>query len=238
MPGIETRRIEATAARLRDWAVEAALPLWAGAGFDRLRGRFQERLTLEGRPIVDVPIRLMVQGRQIYAFGVAKRRHLHPGALDLVEQAYATMVHQYHRADGRDGWVFAVNSNGTVANGTRDLYAHAFALLGIASFVEATGKQEALTVADDTLTYLDTTMRAGHGGYVDAIPPHDALRRQNPHMHLFEGLLALWRVSAERRYLLRAEEIFELFRKSFFQAGNGVLGEYYDSQLKIGRAHV
>lgn len=221
------------ATALRDWATRSALPLWASVGFNKAQRRFHERLTLDGRPIVDVPIRLMVQARQIYTYSIASRRGWYPGAIDLVEQAYATMVREYYRADGRDGWVFAVHRDGTVADSKRDLYAHAFVLLGVATFVAATGKRGALAIADETLNYLDAAMCAPQaGGYVDALPPQDATRRQNPHMHLFEGLLALWEVSAEHRYLSRAQEMFELFRKNFFQASDGVLGEYYDSTLR------
>jgi mannose/cellobiose epimerase-like protein (N-acyl-D-glucosamine 2-epimerase family) len=34
-------RLEPTAAVLVDWAIDEALPLWATAGFDAERGRFE-----------------------------------------------------------------------------------------------------------------------------------------------------------------------------------------------------
>lgn len=232
---MRSTRSEAAAARLRDWAVQQALPLWASAGFDGEHGRFEERLTLQGKRIVDVPIRLMVQARQIYCYGLAARRGWHEGALALVETAFDSMIRDYHRRDGADGWVFAIHRDGGVADGKRDLYAHAFVLLAIASYVRATERREALRVADDTLAYLDRNLRAPAGGYLDAMPPADALRRQNPHMHLLEGLLALWSVSGEDRYLVRAEEMFELFCARFFQHEFGVLTEYFDAKLKPAR---
>jgi mannose-6-phosphate isomerase len=225
--------LEEAREKLRSWVVRDALPLWAAAGFDQERGRFEERLTLDGRPIVDVPIRLLVQARQIFSFGVAKRSGWHKGAGDLVEAAYASMVSDYHRADGKDGWVFSIRRDGAVADPRRDLYGHAFVLLAIASYVAATGKRGALGLADETLDYLDRAMRAQYGGgYVEAVPSPDAVRRQNPHMHLFEGLLALWLVSNQPRYLARAESLFELFCTKFFQPRHGVLGEYYDEKLQ------
>jgi mannose/cellobiose epimerase-like protein (N-acyl-D-glucosamine 2-epimerase family) len=36
-----------------------AFPMWAKAGFDRERGRFEERLSLRGARVRQVPIRLM-----------------------------------------------------------------------------------------------------------------------------------------------------------------------------------
>ena len=83
-----------------------------------------------------------------------------------------------------------------VADPRRDLYAHAFVLLAIASYVGATGNRRALSLADETLAFLDDHMASPDGGgFVEQLPPLGGVRRQNPHMHLFEALLALWECS-------------------------------------------
>jgi mannose-6-phosphate isomerase len=226
------QRLVPAANRLREWAVRAALPLWASQGFDVEHGRFEERLSLQGERIADAPVRLMVQARQIYSYGLAARRGWHDGAHELVERAYGSMVREFHRRDGRDGWVFSIDRDGNVVDATRDLYAHAFVLLGVASYVGAGGSRDALAVADETLAYIENHLRADAGGYFDAEPRPDALRRQNPHMHMLEGLLSLWASSGERRYLVQAEKIFELFATRFFQPIGGVLVEYFDDRLQ------
>ncbi|HXX01471.1 MAG TPA: AGE family epimerase/isomerase [Candidatus Acidoferrales bacterium] len=224
--------IHRAAVRLRKWAIEQALPLWANAGFDRKSGRFEERLSLSGQPVFDVQQRLMVQARQIYSYGLAARRGWHARAATLLAESYASMIRDYQRSDGRDGWVFSVHRDGSVADSRRDLYAHAFVLLAVASYIMATGRREALAVADEILDFLDQHMAAPlAGGYIDAFPAVDALRRQNPHMHMLEGLLSLWTSSGEERYLARAKNIFELFARHFFLPGYGVLAEYFDPGL-------
>lgn len=223
--------IEPAAARLLRWAVEQALPVWARAGFDEEHERFEERLTLEGARLPDVPIRVMVQARQIHCYALAARKGWHRDAESLVRRAYAAMVRDYRRRDSAPGWLFSIGRNGRPVGMQRDLYAHAFVLLAIGSYVGATGDRGALALADETLAWLDRDMRAAHGGYVDAIPPIDAMRRQNPHMHLFEALLNLWMHAREARYLERAGDMFELFAKRFFQADPGVLIEYLDDRL-------
>jgi mannose-6-phosphate isomerase len=223
--------IEAVATRLRAWAVDRALPLWADAGFDRKHERFEERLTLTGGRLADVPIRLMVQARQIHSYALAKRRGWHGDAEDLVRCAYRSLVRDFHGRDGEPGWLFSVHRDGRPADTRRDLYGHAFVLLAIGSYVGATGDRAALSLADETLAYLDRHMRARHGGYLDSVPPLDAMRRQNPHMHLFEGLLNLWTHSREAHYLERAAEMFGLFAGHFFQPDPGVLVEYFDDEL-------
>ena len=220
-------------ARLRDWAVQQAFPLWAGPGFDHEHGRFEERLSLRGTRIADVPIRLLVQARQIYAYGLASERDWYSDGQALIEQAYASMIRDFYRRDSKGGWVFTIFPNGAVADLRRDLYTHAFVLLAIASYIKATGKTEALSLADETLSYIDGQMRAAAGGgYLDSLPALDGLRRQNPHMHMFEGLLSLWSSSRQPRYLARAGEMFGLFTSRFFDSNYGTLGEYYNAKLE------
>lgn len=215
------------------WMREQALPLWAASGFDGEAGRFEEGLTFGREPRRQVPIRLLVQARQIFVFALANRRQWHPGSEELVERAFAAMKRDYFRPDGRDGWAFSIARDGSVVDATRDFYADAFVLLAVASYVQATGSQEALAVAHETITFLEREMTAPlGGGYLEALPPREGSRRQNPHMHLFEAMLALWECSGDHRFLKGSGQLFDLFLARFFQAGQGVVVEYFDSALK------
>jgi mannose/cellobiose epimerase-like protein (N-acyl-D-glucosamine 2-epimerase family) len=225
-------RLEPAAAALVDWAIDAALPLWATAGFDAEHGRFEERLTLSGGPLPDVPLRLMSQTRQIHVYALAARRGWHAGARALAERGFASMVRDYRARDDGAGWIFSIRRDGAIADARRDLYSHAFVLLAIASYVEATGHREALALADETLAFIERHMTAPEGGgFVEELPLNGGVRRQNPHMHLFEGLLALWECSHQERYLARATELFDLFATRFFR-DPGVVGEYFTADLR------
>src|SRR5215831_11167926 len=220
------------AAALLGWASDAALPLWAEAGFDREQGRFEERLTLRAERLPTVPLRLMSQARQVYAYAVADKRGWYPDAGALVERAYASMERDYHRRDGRAGWIFSIRRDRSIADHRRDLYTHAFVLLAIAAYVETTGKREALNLAEETLAFVEGRMVAAQGGgFVEELPLSNGVRRQNPHMHLFEALLALWACSGDDRYLDGAGRLFELFASCFFRSDHGVLGEYFTADL-------
>lgn len=225
-------RLQPAAAALVDWAIDAALPLWATAGFDAEHGRFEERLTLAGGRLPDVSLRLMSQARQIHAYALAARRGWHADALALVERAFASMVRDYRGRDDRAGWIFSIRRDGAIADERRDLYTHAFVLLAIASYVEATGDREVLALADETLAFIERHMTAPEGGgFVEELPPNGGMRRQNPHMHLFEGLLALWECSRQEPYLARTTELFDLFATRFFR-DPGVVGEYFAADLR------
>jgi hypothetical protein len=53
---------------LLSWANNSDLPFWGADGADAAPGDFHEWLDLAGGPVVDVPKRLMVQGRQLYVY--------------------------------------------------------------------------------------------------------------------------------------------------------------------------
>jgi mannose-6-phosphate isomerase len=214
------------------WLREHALPLWSGAGFYSDQGLFAEQLSFSLQPIVEMPTRLTVQARQIFVYGLAARRGWLKGGMSIVEQAYAAMRRDYLRRSEGGGWAFAAFRDGGLADGTRDFYAHAFALLGIASYSQATGDRLALVLAEETLSFLDSTMASPAGGYIETLSGAAGFRRQNPHMHLFEALLALWEASGELGFLKRADRVFELFASRLFQAKDSVLPEYFDDNLK------
>ena len=217
--------------RLRAWAVDDALPFWATAGFDAANGRFEERLAIDGDRL-SVPIRLMVQARQIYVYATAARLGWNPGSTALVERAFESMVRDFLAPDGKEGWVFAIDRGGAVVDARRELYAHAFVLLAVASFVQATGQTGRLAIANRTLAFIDENMRAERGGYLECFPSAGGHRRQNPHMHLLEGLLALWSASSDERYLQRAGRVVDLFEARFFRPSFGALCEYLDDELR------
>ncbi len=213
------------------WTKNEALPFWGTTGVDELRGGFHERLDLAGAPIVDVPKRLMVQGRQLYVFCHAGLLGWFTDARRLADLCVEYMLAGFYRRDGEPGFVHSLAPDGGIANATRDTYAHAFALLGLAWYHRLTGDAQALKIVDETLAFLDRSLASDRGGYLDALPRPDALRRQNPHMHLFEAFIALHQATGDARFLARGAEIFGVFSTGLFQPSVGALVEFLTEDL-------
>jgi mannose/cellobiose epimerase-like protein (N-acyl-D-glucosamine 2-epimerase family) len=213
--------------RLRRWLVGTALPLWIDRGFDAGASGFHERLDFDAQPIAHVPRRLTVQARQIFVYARAVQRGWSNDS-EKVGKAFDAMVSRYHRADSGPGFVFSVDGGGRIVNGSRDLYGHAFVLFAAAAYHRLTGDAQAIGLADDTLAYIDAAMAAPAGGYFDYAPDPPDILRQNPHMHLFEALLALYEATGRRDYLDRADRIFGHLKTKFFQPASGTLPEYFD----------
>ena len=183
------------------WIKHEALPFWGTVGVDHTRGGFHERLDLQGNPIHDVPKRLMVQGRQLYVYCHAGVLGWHSDAQRLADRCVEYMVKSFYRRDGNPGWVHSLAPDGGIASAARDTYGHAFALLGLAWYYRWTNDTQALKIVNETLMFMDETLVCDRGGYFDAIPLPDAIRRQNPHMHLFESFIALYQATSDGKYL-------------------------------------
>jgi mannose/cellobiose epimerase-like protein (N-acyl-D-glucosamine 2-epimerase family) len=218
----------AAAARLKSWVVEEALPLWGEAGFDPARGGFVERLTFEGKPLLDTPRRAMVQARQIYVFSHAALIGWRPQGAAIALEAAHRLIDRYHGSDGGAGWVFSVHPDGAVHDARRDFYAHAFALFGLAWAYKLAAEPRFLSAALATLEVLDRHFKSPGGGYHSALPADEARREQNSHMHLFEAMLAWFEATRREMFLARAAELHELMAARFFQSRTGILAEYFD----------
>jgi mannose-6-phosphate isomerase len=87
---------------------------------------------------------------------------------------------------------------------------------------------------DKVIAFLDEHLAAGDGSFLEGVPA-SVPRRQNPHMHLFEALLALHETIAHPQALERAARLRALLTEKFMDAASGTLGEYFDAEWRPWR---
>ncbi|MGF1631392.1 MAG: AGE family epimerase/isomerase [Kiloniellaceae bacterium] len=222
-------------ARLRPWLRDVLLPFWATAGFDPAAGAFVEKFGLSGAPSAEDYTRVRVQARQIYVFSHAAAAGLSDVGFAPAQRAFAFL--EEHAWDGGEGgWFHRLNLAGEPLDRSKDSYDHAFLLLAMAWLYRAGGDARVLRRAEETMDFLDVALGQARGGAFDGyseqqVAPDAALplpRRQNPHMHLLEAFLALYEASDDPRWLNRAESIYGLFQRYFFDAAGGQLIEFFD----------
>lgn len=207
----------------RSWLYEEALPLWGDIGVDDEHG-FVELLAPDGS-VPDIGYkRLFVQARQVYVFSHAYLTG-YPAGLEVARQGWDFLRQHGWRTDG--GWVRRLGRHGQVLDPTLDLYAQATMLFAMAWWIKASNEVSALQFADLTLEAIDERLALGPGAGCLSERGPAATLLQNPHMHLFEALLALHSVTGAARFKARAAEILELFDSAFFDDDTGTLAEYY-----------
>jgi mannose/cellobiose epimerase-like protein (N-acyl-D-glucosamine 2-epimerase family) len=214
-------------AKLKARIIDHSLPLWSTEGWDHATGGFIDRLHQDGRADRLAPRRVFVQARQIYCFAKAAEIGWYPQGREIALKGLEYLLSKAKSPDGRPGFVHALSHDGSVLDPRRDTYGHAFVLLALSS-VHALGRDAQVRAEIDALCgYLDSQLRSPHGGFLEGSPAAMP-RRQNPHMHLFEAMIAAFDATHDSVFQNRAGDFFALFLANLYDKQKQVLGEYFE----------
>jgi mannose/cellobiose epimerase-like protein (N-acyl-D-glucosamine 2-epimerase family) len=209
------------------WLTDQAWPLWLEHGVDWQRGAFHEHLDPASLQCAASFRRLRVAARQTYVFSIAARSGI-PHAKEAVELGLDFLQGPARLPDGGFAWRFDLDNR--PIDLTRDLYDHAFVLLAFSAAAEVAGadrvRADAIALAD----HVAAQFVHPNGGYRESIPDTQP-RRQNPHMHLFEALLAASDAFGGEPFFSYASGLAALFAARLFQPKEGALPEYFDEAL-------
>jgi mannose/cellobiose epimerase-like protein (N-acyl-D-glucosamine 2-epimerase family) len=214
-------------ARLKARMIDHALPLWSGEGWDRATGGFIDRLSPDGRADAQAPRRIMVQARQIYCFAKAAQMGWYPQGREVALKGLDYLLTKAKSPDGKPGFVHVLTPEGAVLKPGRDTYDHAFVLLALATVYALDRDAQIRGEIDALCHFLDTQLRSPHGGFLEGLPA-SMPRRQNPHMHLFEAMIAAFDATHDNVFQNRAGDFFALFLTNLYDKQKQLLGEYFE----------
>ena len=212
---------------LRTSIIEHSLPLWCTEGWDQATGGFVERLDRKGNADRSAPRRVRVQARQIYCFAKAAHKGWYPKGREVALKGLDYLLAKAKCPDGRPGFVHLLDSQGATIDFRRDTYDHAFVLLALSSVYELGEDAQIRAEIDSLVDFLDGHLRSPYGGFTEGVPAASP-RRQNPQMHLFEAMIALFDATKDLIFQNRAGELFTLFAANFFDSHSQVLAEYFE----------
>ncbi len=216
-------------ATLRPWLVGHVCPFWLERIHDTAGGFF-ENLAADGHPLRDARRTTLVQARLTYTFSHAFLLSADASFRQAAAHGFEFLLRACRAPDG--GWLHAVTVDGVAIDATRDAYDHAFVLFALAWYARASGDPTAIQLADATWKYMQERLAdRRHGGFLEEyLPGRSAAklpRRQNPHMHLLEALLALHVATGEKNWLRRAATLVDLFKARFVDPATGALIEFF-----------
>src|SRR5947207_455399 len=216
-------------ATLRPWLLDRVCPFWLQRITDPAGGFFEE-LDAIGSPISRPRRTTLVQARLTYVWSHAYLLNGDPAFGEAARHGVAFLMRSARAPDG--GWVRAVSSEGATLDNTRDASDHAFVLFALAWYFRATDDASAIQLADATWQSMQERLAdLRHGGFFEEFTPGRGdlklPRRQNPHMHLLEALLALHVATGEKNWLRRAGTVVALFKNLFVDPTTGALAEFF-----------
>jgi len=214
-------------ARLKRRMVEDAIPLWSTVGWDDTTGGFIDRLHRDGTADAAAPRRVMVQARQIYCYAKAAQMGWCADGRAIALKGLDYLLAKAKAPDGRPGFVFSLTPEGAVQDGRRDTYEHAFVLLAFATVYNLDRDAQIRAEIDALLAFMDAELRSPHGGFVEGRPP-SLPRRQDPQMHLFEVMIALFDATHDLAFKQRAGDFYGLFLANLYDKQTRLLGEYFE----------
>ncbi|HEY5794026.1 MAG TPA: AGE family epimerase/isomerase [Bosea sp. (in: a-proteobacteria)] len=210
---------------ISQWVCNNALPFWRTKGHDPVFGGVHERLNWDGSPDLSADKRVRVQARQIYCYSHAADLGWFDG-LGFAGSVLDWLVEKATSPGREPGFAHILHPDGSVADDNRDTYDHAFILLALAWYFKTSRDAQVSSLIDETLAFLDDRLRCSDGSYREGMPPRTP-RRQNPHMHLFEAMLALHETLGYPGALDRAGKLRSMLSEHFLQPAP-ILCEFFD----------
>jgi mannose/cellobiose epimerase-like protein (N-acyl-D-glucosamine 2-epimerase family) len=188
--------------------------LCATRGWDEARGRSVERLQADLTPAPLGYRRGMVAGRQLFFFSHAYRLTRDPIYEDRARRVFADLVnHFWDKTNG--GWYFSLNDDNTPHDATKDLYHHAFIMLGLAHYLAIFADKDSLDWLCKTNELVFRHFSLPGGWFAPSTTRDWAILgrnlEQNPHMHLLEAYLSSYKVTRDDTFLKCSTHIMSIY---------------------------
>ena len=197
-------------------------------------GLFRAAFDRAWNPAAKQPNDLTAQSRLVYVMVsgyelTGDRRYLEAAVrgADFLLARFSDNLHP--------GFVRRVDASGAIADSSKHTYGHAFAIFALAHAYRVTRDQRYREAAFRTWYTLDVFLRDPRGGFRPEAPrdfgPTSGLRTQNPVMHLFEAMLALWDATRDPVALRGAQGVGDFVLRHLLEGlpdGGAYIPEWYD----------
>ncbi|PTQ09113.1 mannose-6-phosphate isomerase [Sphingomonas oleivorans] len=219
--------MEDAVARTTDWLCNVAAPLWSTRG-RTASGLFAERMTLAGEPD-DSYFRTFVQARHVFSFCAIGRLGWHGPWRELAGETVETLLARARRPDGF--FVHKLDAGANQLDPRADLYDQAFVLFALGTAGAALDREGYFDAAEDLLDTIERQWSHPAGGFTEGEIVDPRVRRQNPHMHLFEAAQALFDGSTRARFGNLSRSIAALASERMIDPVTGALLEYFNEDF-------
>lgn len=207
-------------------------------------GFFQASLDRQWRPAQQQTGTLVTQTRLMFVMAAGYEVTRERAYLENLRKGADFLLASFRDRE-YGGWYWSVAPDGSVLDDSKDTYGHAFVLFGLSHAARLTRDQRYRQAALQTWEEMKSHLRYDSGFFKPRTTRDFKEVRgqntQNPMMHLFEALLALYDATGSRAVLRDAEAHAEAIFTRLFRAKEGYLPEFYEADWTPARernAHI
>ena len=223
---------------------EGILPFWLDHAVDPAGG-FYGTVANDGTPQPGADKGAILNARILWTFSRAYRTYGLASYKEAADRAAAYF--KEHFIDPRYGGVYwTVDSEGTMKDGTKQIYASAFGIYGLSEHFRATGDLSSLAAAQALFRFVqDRAHDAARGGYrevlardgaraeIKGVDGHaGATKTMNTHIHLLEGLTGLYLAWPDPEVKAALTELLDILQTRLYDAQTHHLILYCDDDWK------
>lgn len=221
------------------------LPFWVKHTSDP-SGGFYGVITREGKGVHEAPKGAILGARLLWTFSQAYRLYGYSEYKVMADSMQQYFINNF--IDKRYGGVYyTLTPDGAALDDTKQTYAHAFAIYGLAEHFRATGDTRSLNKAIDIFCTLEEKVHDHErGGYqemlardfsktsVKGVDGHPgATKTMNTHIHLLEAFTTLYKVWPDESLSLCLKELIGILENRLYSPKTGHLLLYCDDDWNV-----
>ena len=219
---------------MRSNLIDENLVRWLGASLTK-NGFLRPNLDKQWKPKESQFATIVSQGRLLYVFSAAHRL-TGEDRYRIAAERGGDFLLKYFGDNFNGGFYWRVTPDGAVSDRNKNLYGQAFAIFGLSHAYLATRNDRYRQEAMACWQTCKRNLRDNSGGYFadaqeDFSKPNG--HTQNPIMHMFEALLALYDATGSTEILEDVECIAEFVCNRLLVAESGFIPEAFDSTWTI-----
>ena len=227
---------------LKSEMTENILPFWMNQAYDVKTGSFFGQI-LHDETVVNVsPKGAVLNARILWTFSAAYNETGETVYLEFAEKAY--QYFSTHFIDYQNGGVYwALNADGSISNGRKQIYAQAFAIYAFAEYYLASGEQDAILLASELYGFIEKyAFNPERNGYIEALSREwEALedlrlsekdanepKSMNTHLHILEAYTKLFEVWKDDDLGNSLHNLIQIHTDKILSAQNGHFNLFFD----------
>ncbi|MEM9720399.1 MAG: AGE family epimerase/isomerase [Bacteroidota bacterium] len=229
---MDTKDTQELTLRLKQAAtqeLEDILFWWCEHMVDEEHGGFYGRIDGKGKLHPDARKMVILNTRILWTFSAADRLLPNQKYRRIADRAYQYVV-EYFWDTTHKGFYWCLDTLGNKIAGKKQVYAQAFAIYALSEYFLLTQNQDALDLANQTFSLIETHSRDQHqGGYMEAfdeqwgpledlrLGEHDQneAKTMNTHLHILEAYSNLFLATQDPLHKEALTSLLQLFLDRF-----------------------